>query len=295
MPSNSSVSLIVGDVLETLQTFEANSFDGCFCDPPYGLNFMGAAWDKGVPSSTVWAEVLRVLKPGGPLLSFGGTKTWHRTAVAIEDGGFEIRDTLMWLYGSGFPKSKSSFRPCWEPVIAAIKPVESSYVYNAATYGVAGFNIQSSRTDEGRWPGNLIVDSGFTQDWARYFYHPKVNRTEREAGCESLPLRLAGGMSGTKDKSLKTGSGNERNNLAHNNHPCLKPIALTRYLSQLTLPPQRESSPRRLLVPFCGSGSEMIGGLLAGWEQVTGIDKEPGFIEIAAARLEHWSNKQLCQ
>jgi site-specific DNA-methyltransferase (adenine-specific) len=66
---------------------------------------MGSQWDKGVPSSTVWAEVLRVLKPGSHLLAFGGTRTFHRLTCAIEDAGFEIRDCLMWLYGTGFPKS----------------------------------------------------------------------------------------------------------------------------------------------------------------------------------------------
>jgi site-specific DNA-methyltransferase (adenine-specific) len=295
LASNSSVSLHTGDVLETLRTVESNTFDAVLSDPPYGISMMGAAWDKGVPSSTVWSEVLRVMKPGAPLLAFGGTKTWHRLATAIEDSGFEIRDTLLWMYGSGFPKSQSSFRPCWEPVIAATKPPEGSYENNASTYGVAGFNIQSARTEAGRWPGNLVLDSGFTQHWARYFYHPKVNRTEREAGCESLPLRISGGMSGTADRSLKTGAGNVRNNQAHNHHPTVKPVALNKYLAGLILPPQRESSPRRLLVPYCGSGSEAIGALLAGWESVTGIERDPEFVEIAAARIEHWSKKQLCQ
>lgn len=94
-----------GDVLDELQYHDDDSFDGCLTDPPYGIGFMGKAWDHGVPSVDVWKEVLRVMKPGAMLLAFGGTRTWHRLAVNIEDAGFEIRDTLMWLYGSGFPKS----------------------------------------------------------------------------------------------------------------------------------------------------------------------------------------------
>jgi site-specific DNA-methyltransferase (adenine-specific) len=74
-------------------------------DPPYGLSFMGKDWDHGVPGVPFWAEAMRVLKPGGHLLAFGGTRTFHRLAVAIEDAGFEIRDCLSWLYGTGFPKS----------------------------------------------------------------------------------------------------------------------------------------------------------------------------------------------
>ncbi len=82
-----------------------NSVDSVVCDPPYGLSFMGKHWDYDVPTVDVWREVLRVLKPGGHLLSFFGTRTYHRGVVAIEDAGFEIRDQIQWIYASGFPKS----------------------------------------------------------------------------------------------------------------------------------------------------------------------------------------------
>ncbi len=93
------------DVREALASVEDASFDACLTDPPYGIGFMGRAWDHGVPSVKVWSEVLRVLKPGAFLMAFGGTRTHHRLMCAIEDAGFEIRDCLMWLYGSGFHKS----------------------------------------------------------------------------------------------------------------------------------------------------------------------------------------------
>ena len=93
------------DVLDALRAMPDNSFHGCLTDPPYGLSFMGHQWDHGVPSAEVWREVLRVLRPGAALLAFGGTRTFHRLTCAIEDAGFEVRDCLMWLYGSGFPKS----------------------------------------------------------------------------------------------------------------------------------------------------------------------------------------------
>ena len=93
------------DVLDALRAMPDNSFHGCLTDPPYGLSFMGHQWDHGVPSAEVWREVLRVLRPGAALLAFGGTLTFHRLTCAIEDAGFEVRDCLMWLYGSGFPKS----------------------------------------------------------------------------------------------------------------------------------------------------------------------------------------------
>lgn len=96
-----------GDVLATLKQLPDNSFDALLCDPPYGFSFMGKAWDYDVPSVEVWREALRVLKPGAPLLAFGGARTFHRIAVGIEDAGFELRDVLMWLYGKGFPKSQN--------------------------------------------------------------------------------------------------------------------------------------------------------------------------------------------
>ncbi len=94
-----------GDCLEVLRSLPDCSVDSIVTDPPYGLSFMGKRWDYDVPSVEVWTECLRVLKPGGHLLAFAGTRTQHRMAVRIEDAGFEIRDMIAWVYGSGFPKS----------------------------------------------------------------------------------------------------------------------------------------------------------------------------------------------
>lgn len=94
-----------GDCLAIMPTLAADSVDAIVSDPPYGLAFMGKAWDHGVPGVEFWKEALRVAKPGAHLLAFGGTRTFHRLACAIEDAGWEIRDTIMWVYGSGFPKS----------------------------------------------------------------------------------------------------------------------------------------------------------------------------------------------
>ena len=94
-----------GDCREILQGLPDDSVDAVVTDSPYGLAFMGKRWDYDVPGVEVWAECLRVLKPGGHLLAFAGTRTQHRMAVRIEDAGFEIRDMIAWVYGSGFPKS----------------------------------------------------------------------------------------------------------------------------------------------------------------------------------------------
>ena len=94
-------------MLDMLEVIEPNSIDSIITDPPYELNFMGKGWDNAGVSfnADTWKKCFEVLKPGGYLLAFGGSRTFHRIACAIEDAGFEIRDTIMWLYGSGFPKS----------------------------------------------------------------------------------------------------------------------------------------------------------------------------------------------
>ena len=99
------IKLILGDCLLKLKELEDNSVDSVVTDPPYGISFMGNKWDYDVPSVDVWKECYRVLKPGGHLLSFSSPRTYHRMAVNVEDAGFEIRDQIMWVYGSGFPKS----------------------------------------------------------------------------------------------------------------------------------------------------------------------------------------------
>ena len=118
----------VGDCVEVLGALPDDCVDAIVTDPPYGLGFMSKAWDKVGPEfHAAWAaEALRVLKPGGHLVAFGGTRTYHRLACAIEDAGFEIRDSLHWLYGSGFPKSLNigdgrgtALKPAHEPAVLA--------------------------------------------------------------------------------------------------------------------------------------------------------------------------------
>ncbi len=147
--------ILHGDCLEHLKTLDENSIDSVVTDPPYGLRFMNKRWDAEVPSVDVWREVCRVLKPGGHLLSFGGTRTYHRMAVAIEDAGFEIRDQLQWLYGSGFPKSHNlgdgigtALKPANEPIVLARKPLsEKTVAANVIKWGTGGLNIDVGRIE----------------------------------------------------------------------------------------------------------------------------------------------------
>jgi site-specific DNA-methyltransferase (adenine-specific) len=146
----------------------SNSVDSIVTDPPYELGFMGKSWDAtGIACNVkVWQEALRILKPGGHLLAFSGSRTYHRMAVAIEDAGFEIRDQIMWVYGSGFPKSRNlkdewkgwgtALKPAHEPIVLARKPVISTVANNALKFGVGALNIDGSRVPS---------DDGFEKAW----------------------------------------------------------------------------------------------------------------------------------
>lgn len=139
------VTLHLGDCLDGMRGMEAQSVDAIVTDPPYGLSFMGKDWDHGVPGVHFWQEALRVTKPGAHLFAFGGTRTFHRLAVAIEDAGWEIRDCLMWLYGQGFPKGKNQLKPAWEPIIMARKPLDGTVAANVLAWGTGALNIDGCR------------------------------------------------------------------------------------------------------------------------------------------------------
>jgi len=140
--------------LEIMKTFPSNHFSSIVTDPPYGLKFMGKDWDHGTPGIEFWKEALRISKPGAFLVSMGGTRTFHRLTCAIEDAGWEIRDCISYLYGSGFPKSHNHFgiegfgtalKPAWEPCIMAMKPIDGTFAQNAEKWGQAGINIDGCR------------------------------------------------------------------------------------------------------------------------------------------------------
>lgn len=176
--------LFCGDCLETLAYQPSNSIDAIVTDPPYALvsitkrfgkpgaaparipaggsgayarassGFMGQTWDTGETAFSVdfWLEAMRVLKPGGHVLAFGGTRTVHRLTCAIEDAGFEIRDMIAWLYGTGFPKGGLTdgrgvaLKPALEPITLARKPLIGSVAANTLAYGTGALNIDGCRT-----------------------------------------------------------------------------------------------------------------------------------------------------
>jgi site-specific DNA-methyltransferase (adenine-specific) len=156
-----SHQLYHGDNREVLVSHATSSVHSVVCDPPYGLSFMGKEWDKAVPGveywDHYWDHCLRVLRPGGYLAAFGGTRTFHRLACAIEDAGFDIKDCLVWLYGSGFPKSRNlrgehegqgtALKPGWEPIILAQKPMDGTLERNVRLWGTGALQIDACRIE----------------------------------------------------------------------------------------------------------------------------------------------------
>jgi len=156
------INLLHGDCLEQMKTLDDNSVDSIVSDPPYGISFMAKKWDYDVPSVEVWKEAMRVLKPGGHALIACGTRTQHRMVVNIEDAGFEIRDVVSWIYGSGFPKSLNinkkdercpdgwgtALKPACEFFTLCRKPLsEKTIAANVLKWGVGGINIDGCRVE----------------------------------------------------------------------------------------------------------------------------------------------------
>lgn len=172
-------ALFEGDCVEVLQAMPDASIDAVITDPPYAITYQGNDWDRYGPTAyqkfcTQWGgEVLRVLKPGGHLLSFGGPRTYHRLTSGLEDAGFDIRDSILWLYGGGFPKGKKftgqwagwgvGLKPAHEPIVIARRPFDGTLTDNVATNGTGAYNIDATRVPHedaakpDRWPPNVVL------------------------------------------------------------------------------------------------------------------------------------------
>ena len=412
--------LLNGDCIEEMQKLidDGVQVDSVVTDPPYHLSsivkrfgkensapaqfgtdgayaraskgFMGKEWDGGDIAfrKEPWELAYQLLKPGGHLLAFSASRNYHRMAVAIEDAGFEIRDQIMWIYGSGFPKSLNigkgvdkklgnkrevvktiergdvqtaidkgvgytadpanknnkavfgygtetvtkgnsewegwgtALKPAHEPIVMARKSIESTIVDNVLKHGTGGINIDGCRveldgekppsgsakrvyknneyTEEkiygdnkttpetGRFPANVMHD-GLQEEWARYFYCPKVSSAERNRGLENFePKPMAWGNQAKAELKrgnldfVGSGDGTKHNKVAMrvNTHPTVKPQELMKYLCRLVTP-----KGGTVLDPFMGSGSTGMAAKDEGFEFI-GIEKEKEYFEIAEARIK---------
>ncbi len=303
--------LIEADALATLAKLPDGCVDTVVCDPPYGIEIVGEAWDRTASSEAFerwtrrWAaECLRVLKPGGHMVAFGAPRTHHRLVCGIEDAGFEIRDTLMWLFAQGLPKSRklpgglgTALKPAYEPIVLARKAFQGTTDANLATWGTGALNIDATRVAAERyWPADLVlshtpactaricgescpaalIDQARPKAQpSRLFFCAKATSPEREAGCEQLPARRA---------ELYTGR-SHKPRVRHNIHPTVKPVELMRWLVKLITPPGGV-----VLDPFTGSGTTGIAAVLED-RSFIGIEREGEYVDIACARLTHWTHQ----
>ncbi|SFY33844.1 DNA-methyltransferase [Azotobacter vinelandii] len=303
----SKFELHLGDCIDVLRTLPDNSVDSIVTDPPYGLAFRGQRWDYDVPSVEIWAECLRVLRPGGHLLAFAGTRTHHRMCTRIEDAGFEIRDMIAWVYGTGFPKSHNgpwggtALKPAFEPITLARKPLTETLARNWREHGTGALNIDGcrvgdgsdrssggapiknpagsqsigggwannrSRATGGRWPANLIHD-GCNEVVAGFPTTGPSSGADR--GASDNGVSAARFFYCAKSSARDRGEGNR--------HPTVKPTDLMRYLCRLVTPPGG-----LILDPFMGSGSTGRSALLEGYRFI-GIERDDAYFAIAKTRV----------
>lgn len=371
-----------GDCLAALRACPASVVDALVTDPPAGIGFMGKEWDRDKGGREAWIawlaerarECLRVLKPGAHGLVWALPRTSHWTATALEDAGFEVRDVLNHLFGTGFPKSLdlgdgrgTALKPAAEHWILVRKPCDGTTTGTVERWGTGGLNIDACRigsTDKlvrpavhrfdnvaygtglgagtqaepgGRWPANVILshdeDCGDTctpgcavlaldeqagerrsgaraagryqqrdgtgiygaceareepeifassGSASRFFYCAKPSPSERDLGCDALPMHTPAELTGSKDgaarlASPRTGAG--RTSGRRNHHPTVKSIALMRWLCRLVTPPGGV-----VLDPFTGSGTTGCAAVLEGLH-FAGIEQDAEYAEIARARI----------
>jgi site-specific DNA-methyltransferase (adenine-specific) len=452
-----NTQVINANVLDWAKDYDGPPFHAILCDPPYNYQFMSKDWDDAIAMHPeTWGAIATHLLPGAFIMAFGGARTYHRLAVALEDAGLRIHPAFGWLNGQGFPKATRVKHKGWEGHrygLQAIKPVlefialaqvpyEGKPMDSITASGAGALNIEQSRIGsdtiqtnhynaigdmtsfhqsqagntydsskhQGRWPANFALghaagckplgtrrvrggsrwtkddtgaiwgsgdDSGINHAdadgletvvaWecvdgcpvrrlgeqsgeqggkysapkarkrndgiglggnvvrfgtsdapdnygdkgtAARFYHnadwsyevaeqlaaadairyqAKAARQERDAGLDGGQIMPNAGkrtLSGGEDTRGRPQA------LVRNGHPTVKPIALTKWLATLLIPPP-EYAPRRILVPFSGSGSEMIGAYQAGWEEIVGIELEAEYCKIAKARLSYWTGELL--
>lgn len=297
------------DCRVVLPKLPARSFAAIICDPPYelkrdkrGAGFMGQSWDSdsGAFDASTWEQVARVAKPGAWVAAFGGRRTWHRLACAIEDGGLVVRDTMLWGYTTGNVTAKdTTLKPVFEPIVLAQVPAKTSLAEAVKEHGTGYLNIDDSRipyadaadlartlaknpgrTDtftsgvygtgrpqqsvnvEGRHPSNIIIDD------------PDVlallGDSQRFMVCPKASRR-------ERDLGLDV----EGSSLLRNPHTAVKPVAIMRWLVRLLCP-----IGGTVLDPWAGSATTGVAAVGEG-RYFVGVEREGIYAEVARLRLAH--------
>ena len=304
------------DCVKFSDEYDGKLFDSIVTDPPYGIEYLGNSWDSYKNcvafKEETWKSISKTLKPGGYILIFGASKTFHRLVCAVEDSGLKIKDVLMWLYGQGMPKSQNmgkknsdwegwgtGLKPCYEPILLAQKPIEEkTIIKNLEKHGVGAINIEESRLDSVRWPGNVIHDGSDEVEEQFAKFGERGNGWSRNYGVEDYQGRQYGGGvfggggyigettycdEGTASRffySTKS-SVKERthNRTVENNHPTVKNLELMKYLIKLITP-----TGGTVYDPFAGSGTTLIAAKDIGFNSV-GVEMSEEYCEIIKNRI----------
>jgi site-specific DNA-methyltransferase (adenine-specific) len=310
-------ALYCGDCRDVLPML--GPVDAVVTDPPYEIGFMSQAWDKrGIAfDPSTWTTIGTALKPGGYLLAFGGTRTWHRMACAIEDSGLVIQDTIMWVYGQGFPKGKYMMKPAFEPIIIAYRPggkrelqidecrIVTAENLNGGAYAANGM----ARTDDwgahngfrrnqglkfkqppGRWPANVCHDG--SDEVLALFPHTHSAGAARVGGAVQNGVGGIFGVGNHTGNGTRIGDGGgsaarffycakaNKHDRVGSKHPTVKPQALMRWLVSLVTPPGGT-----VLDPFAGSGSTGQAALAVGRKPIL-IERETEWFADAFRRIK---------
>lgn len=326
-----TVTVHHGDSREVLKGFADASIDSCVTDPPYALvsiskrfakgnnripptknhqyqrlskGFMGQQWDTGETAFAVefWAEVFRVMKPGAHLIAFSGTRTYHRLVCAIEDAGFEIRDQIGWLFGSGFPKSHSqagewegwgsALKPAWEPICLARKPMIGTIAANLDKHGTGALSIDACRiasTDGQLAAKYASVQSAGPRENNVYGVGRRRDRSRSTPHAGGRwPANVIHDGSGESEAAFPDGAARffysakaDAADRCGSRHPTVKPTDLMAYLCRLVTRPGGA-----VLDPFAGSGSTGMACLREGFDCVL-IEREAQYVADIHKRLAH--------
>lgn len=302
-------TLVQGDCRETLRKMDDRSVDAIITDTPYEFKggFMGQSWDADGSAfdPKLWAEIARAAKPGAWVAAFGGRHSWHRLAVAMEDAGLVMRDTLMWLFTTGNVTAKNTtLKTAWEPIILAQVKPKGTIKRSMEEYGTGHLGITETRipyldeddlattlsknpgrsgetftsgvygTDRpqqlvnvaGRHPANVLIDAGVAELLGRDQRFFKVAKASRKE--RDLGLSLEHGI-------------------AHNPHTCVKPMDLMEWLIRLLCP-----IGGLVIDPFVGSGTTGCAAVHVG-RSCIGIEREDIYVQTAELRTAYWSAQPL--
>lgn len=313
------MKLLLGKMEDKLKELEDNSVDSVVTDPPYGISFMGKGWDHGVPDASMWAEVFRVLKPGGHVVSFSSARTYHRSTVAIEDAGFEIRDQLMWVYATGFPAGSTDLGKATDKKLGRERTVTSTETVPDMR-GNKTTSIGGS-IDRGTMEHTYTKGDGQFEGWGTRLKpaHEPITLARKPLSEKTVTANcIKWGLGGiniddsrlpdenrwpanfihdgcfdqadwgkcfyvpkVSKKDRNEGLSGTEDGLLANTHPTVKPTQLMHYLIRMVTP-----AGGLVLDPFMGSGSTGKAAVRFGYDFV-GIEMEQQSFDVAKARIEH--------